>query len=94
MSITIYGDSDDLIEVDGDIREEFSYSGSEEGDLLGFSDGTLLRIRHDDQGTWRITPVCRGASNPGIEIALEGERTDRATVDAVWVVHGTGMAKR
>jgi hypothetical protein len=103
MPITVYGASDDLIEVEGDISEEFNYTGinsrpeDDEGDLLAFSDGTVLRIKFDHvRGGWRITPVVRGASNPVIEQAAEDEEdaTDKATLDAAWVVHGIGWAKR
>jgi hypothetical protein len=103
MAVTVYGASDDLIEIDGDISEEFSYTGvntrpeDDKGDLLAFSDGTILRIRFDhDRGGWRITPVVRGASNPVIEQAAEDaeDTTDMATLDAIWVVHGIGWAKR
>lgn len=63
MSVIIYGSSDDLIEIEGDVTEEFyalaEYNNGEEecGAFLAFSDGTLLRIRYDEGGVWRITPV-------------------------------------
>jgi superfamily I DNA/RNA helicase len=42
ISITVYGASDDLIEIEGDIREEFSWiPGDDETRLLVFFDGTL-----------------------------------------------------
>lgn len=98
MSITVSGASDDLIEVEGDITEEFPYIESSTtqggGDLLAFSDGTVLRIRLSNDG-WRITPVFSGTSIPIIEQHTDGEEgTDRATLDAIWVVHGIGMAER
>jgi len=40
--LKVYGASDDLIEIKGDIREEFSRYDSE-GDYLAFSDGTVLK---------------------------------------------------
>jgi hypothetical protein len=98
VSITVYGASDDTIEVDGDICEEFTYHDDDKGDLLAFSDGTLLRIRFDNAGVWRITPVIRGSATTTIEQAPEDDEvnySDRATVSyAVWVVHGIGWAKR
>jgi hypothetical protein len=103
MAITVYGASNDLIEIDGDISEEFVYTGirkrpeDDDDDLLAFSDGTILRIRFDnDLGGWRITPVVRGASNPVIEQAAEDAEgaSDKARLDAAWVVHGIGWAKR
>lgn len=98
MSITVYGASDDLIEVDGDISEEFPYLEHDTtpggGDLLAFSDGTILRVAFGTDG-WRIAPVCRGSSPLTIEQHTDGEEgTDKATLDAAWVVHGVGWAKR
>jgi hypothetical protein len=97
MTTTVYGASDDLIELDGDIYEEFSYRDDENGDLLGFSDGTLLRIRHDAEGIWRITPVSQGPAFQGVQQApADDDRnyTDRATLGEVaWVLHGSSHAK-
>jgi hypothetical protein len=92
--ITIYGASDDCIEVDGDISEEFQYQkpgyGQPSGDLLAFSDGTVLRIEFTRSGVWRITPVVHGAAGLTIEQAPENDdsnRPDRATLSgAFWVV--------
>jgi hypothetical protein len=98
MPITVYGASDDMIEVEGDITEEFDYTGDtpNSGDLLAFSDGTVLRIRFDDAGVWRIVKVAGGPVD--IAQAPEGDDsnyTDRATIKgADWVVHGIDWAKR
>lgn len=58
MPITVYGASDDLIEIDGDIREEFPYiehqSTDGGADLIAVSDGTVLRIEFTRAGTWSI----------------------------------------
>ncbi|MGC4886602.1 hypothetical protein [Micromonospora sp. DT227] len=96
--ITVYGSSDDLIEIDGDIREEFGYHNESKGDLLAFSDGTILRIFHNDSAIWRITSVARGSSELTIEQVAETDDrrySDRATLaGAVWVVHGLSIARR
>src|ERR1035437_3268732 len=94
--ITVYGASDDLIEVEGAIEEEFSYSDDENGDLLAFSCGVVLRIRYT-AGVWRITPVS-GAEMVRITQAPEDDDdnySDRAVISTLtsWVVHGTGFAK-
>lgn len=98
MAITVFGYSDDLIEVDGDIRDEFPIKDDtpDGGDLLAFSDGTLLRITYTKDGIWRITPLVRGSAELGIEQAPDnGGYSDRATLSgAVWVVHGIGHASR
>lgn len=54
--VVIYGASDDLIEVEGAIREEF-YANNGERHILGFNDGTLLQVHNDDDGIWRILPL-------------------------------------
>jgi hypothetical protein len=99
--ITITGASDDLIEIDGDLSEEFGYSdhrnsSDNQGDLLGFSDGTLLRIRHDSEGVWRITRLKAGAATFALEQADHDGRTDTATLDGDvrWVVHGSSFIGR
>ena len=89
--VKICGASDDLIEIDGGIREEFDYTDGEEGDLLVFSDGTVLRIVFSPSGIWRITPVTRGTGDLTIDQASDDEGTDTATLDGdgvTWVVHG------
>lgn len=94
MSTIITGASDDLIEVDGDISEEFNVLGNAaEGTILGFSNGTVLRVRFDDDGMWRITPLWH-AGNVKIDHATddnEGAYSDVATIDepVEWVVCGT-----
>lgn len=95
--ITITGSSDDLIDVDGDLREEFGYDNPlGKGDLLGFSDGTLVRILHDSEGVWRVTRLKAGAAVFTLEQADADGRTDRATLDGDvrWVVHGSTFAGR
>lgn len=89
MGVTVYGASDDLIEVEGDVREEFG--GGESGDVLVFSDGTALRVAWED-GVWRIRTVRRGTAELSIERAPdeydEDNNTDRATltgqITGVW----------
>jgi hypothetical protein len=51
--IRVYGSSDDLVEIEGDLTEEFS------GDnlILGFSNGLLLRIEYSPSATWFIRPL-------------------------------------
>ncbi|MEU8158150.1 hypothetical protein AB0B94_31230 [Micromonospora sp. NPDC048986] len=94
MPVVITGASDDLIEVDGDISAEFTYKDEDQGDLLAFSDGTLIRITFI-HGIWRITPAAKGSGNLTIELQNEDEDTDTATLDGDvrWVVHGQSYAK-
>lgn len=94
--LTVYGASDDLIEIEGDISEEFQYLDS--GDLLAFSDGTILDIEYR-RGIWRIVPVYRGRAALLINPAVEGDDdhySDRVTLNGVtvdWVVHGVEWAR-
>lgn len=57
--IKVYGASDDLIEIDGDIREEFN---TDEGILL-FSDGTMLEVRFNAFSQWRIDVLQEGQAH-------------------------------
>lgn len=57
--IKVYGASDDLLEVEGDIRAEFSYTDGNE--FLAFSDGTILRCTY--AGDWSITPLATGQNS-------------------------------
>lgn len=62
MKVNVYGASDDLIEVDGDIEAEFSYS-EDESNFLVFSDGTVLSVAYDDSGMWRIGRIFAGSAS-------------------------------
>lgn len=89
MSVVIYGASDDLVEVEGDIREEFNPGDGPS--YLAVSDGTVLRISYD--GQWHISRVASGSA--GYEhhpaYAKEGNRADGSAAysDRVTLV-GTG----
>ena len=54
MRLTIYGASADLIEVDGDYREEFNHYDSCDDNAkpayLAFADGTVLSITYGAGG--------------------------------------------
>ena len=56
----IYGASDDLIEVDGLLRDEIGCYGigEDEPEYLACSDGTLLGVEYD--GEWKFTIVRLG----------------------------------
>lgn len=98
--IAITGASDDLIEIDGDIREEFSYFPNvddDDGRMLAFSDGTLLRVVYDTDGIWRLTPICRGtAEMMKVEGVADEDTNDVVTLigEISWVVFGEEHAKR
>lgn len=65
MATTVYGESDDLIEVNGDVRGEVGCYGTDErphGVLLVFSDGTILEAKYGkgDMGVWGLATLCKG----------------------------------
>jgi len=71
--IKVYGHSDDLIEIEGDISEEFSWcKDDDEPAYIGFSDGTVLRIIYDETGLWKIVVINEGDAT----IVKEFEATD------------------
>lgn len=89
--IEIYGASDDLIEVEGDIREEFVRD--KDHDLLVLSNGVVLIIEYDRYGIWRINSLAGGKQvildkNPDSD---EDRYSDRAIIyDTIdWIVLGS-----
>ncbi len=59
MATKVYGASDDLIEIEGDIRDEVNCYGTDDQDkgvLLCFSDGTVLEVKYgkNDDGIWEV----------------------------------------
>ena len=97
QTITLYGASDDLIEVEGAVSEEFSHLDEEETVRVAFVGGAVLTIEYSNAGVWRITEAVTVEGSP-VEIvkAPEGDDdnySDRATVtipDGVrpWVLVG------
>ena len=89
--VTIYGASDDLIEIEGVLREEFAYNDGEH--YIATSDGSLLGIRYD--GCWRITPMAIGPDTEYSIVQAVGEDddnySDRATLTSIrpfiWVAN-------
>lgn len=95
--IRIFGVSDDLIEIEGDIREEFGppYGVST---YLAFSDGTLLSVVYDDNGFWRIHQIDQGGSHfektEGKD--LEDDYSDVVILSGPtirWAIMGTSFAR-
>jgi hypothetical protein len=98
MSIVITGSSDDLIDIEGDISEEFSHLPHDDGPAyLAFSDGTLLQVQYD--GVWRITTLKKGACQFSKEEAEEADSdnySDRVTLTGKirWVAYATKWANQ
>lgn len=55
----VTGVSDDLIEIEGEIVEEFDCFDCKNG-RLACSDGTLLRVDYDNDGLWRFGVIYKG----------------------------------
>ena len=98
--LTIYGASDDLIEIEGAIEEEFSalQEGDDTGGYLAFSDGTLLSISYTGDGLWKISIFCVG-ENTSFALTsatdIDDNYSDRVTLTGKfeWVVMGTDLAR-
>lgn len=88
-TIKINGASDDVIEVDGAVQDEFyCYTDDGQQGRLSFSDGTTLHVHYEPDGVWRITEDQIGtASVVNIEVAQAGYRSDVATItgDIAWI---------
>ena len=57
----ITGASDDLIEIEGELCEEFnSYRCEGENGRIACSDGTLMKVEYDEDGIWRFTALFKG----------------------------------
>ncbi len=54
-TVKIYGASDDLIELEGDVDSELS--GGDEPTYLLFSTGTQVKVWYGDDGVWEIEIV-------------------------------------
>lgn len=76
----IYGASDDLIELEGDIYDEVDVlSLSKDVDkpiILTFDDNTKVRITYNNNGIWKIKPLVVGHLFDKIDECLE-ESDDR-----------------
>lgn len=91
--LKVYGASDDLIEVEGDVREEINADRA----YLVTDTGVILYIRYSESGIWRIIPALN-ASSVELDFCIEddGERySDIAVIphDVSWFVCGDVFAK-
>jgi hypothetical protein len=94
--VTIYGASDDLIEVEGDIREE--YYARDAGDMANavvFPDGSVVAIEYTPAGVWRIGLERQGAGTTVEHVRApeddDDNYSDRVTLKSDqpfrWAVH-------
>lgn len=97
MGVKVYGSSDDLIEVEGDIRGEFNYKDGKIA-FLAFSNGTVLSINYDPEGMWRINLRVAGDSSFRKTEASDpdDDYSDYAFLDGdiEWVVFGYHFVRK
>lgn len=96
-TVTVSGASDDLIELEGDIRDEISPRNEEDPVMLAFSDGTALSVVYDKDGCWRVNRVAEGTAKiekVEADVADTANYSDRVTLtgDIRWCVAGNYMA--
>lgn len=100
MSVKVYGASDDLIEIEGDISEEFQAYGDDD-QFLSFSNGEVWRVKYTNEGIWRFTPVCSVGDSVYEFQATEDDEDNYSDIVIVgptsepiaWVVLGNQIAK-
>jgi hypothetical protein len=96
MRVTIYGASDDLIEIEGDLREEFN-ADSDELNYLSFGDGTVLGIEYGKGGFWRINRLVTGhaAFEKREGADADSDYSDRVTLDGdlQFCLYGTSLVR-
>lgn len=97
-TVTISGASDDLINLGGDMREEFSPEDAEEGGKLAFNDGTVLSVKYDSAGCWRVNRIHEGSAayeKKEADGPDTSNYTDTVTLkgDLKWCVLGNQMVK-
>jgi hypothetical protein len=99
--IVLYGASDDLIEIESTSfpHEEFSVwpDNPTSSIILAVSDGTILRVRYDEDGIWRFTPSVLGSASvdiiPGVDDRFHSDRVTLTGDNLRWVVLASDIAK-
>lgn len=93
--VVVWGASDDCIEIEGDVREEF-YAAAKDAwfDGLVFSTGTVVEVEYDHNGVWRVGSVRPGGATITREYAPKDDEdnySDRLTIVSdepiEWVLH-------
>lgn len=57
MTLQVYGRSDDLVEVEGDVREEFIAPHPSDRLFLTFSNGVVLLVEYGAAGEWNVSEL-------------------------------------
>ncbi len=72
----IYGASDDLIEIDGEVSEEYNKINAKNLSINA-SDGTQAKITYNDEGEWKIDLINMG--NKYLDLILSVGDDDKHT---------------
>lgn len=56
--VKVYGQSDDLVEIDGAVSDELE--GGDEDTFIRFTNGTYVAIHYGDEGIWRAKVIDAG----------------------------------
>lgn len=92
MATQVYGCSDDLVEIEGELTGEYGCYGTDDDDDLGvilaFSDGTVLAVRYgkNGQAIWGVTALRKGDLFDRID-ACDDEDAERYS-DTAWFKDG------
>ena len=79
----VTGASDDLIEISGELDEEFNAYDCSDGTMT-FSDGTMLTVEYDNNGIWRFKPDFKG----NLFEKIENGSVEEDTNDEVYFGNG------
>lgn len=79
----VTGASDDLIEISGELSEEFNAYDCSDGTMT-FSDGTMLTVEYDSNGIWRFTSLFKG----NLFEKIESGSVEKDTNDEVYFKDG------
>lgn len=75
MTTMLTGHSDDVIELKGDLCDEFYPGYEDQKGTIGLSDGSLLHYEYDSDGIWRFKPIVKGSLFDRIELGSVSEDT-------------------
>lgn len=75
MTTMLTGHSDDVIELEGDLFDEFYPGYEDQKGTIGLSDGSLIHYEYDSDGIWRFKPIVKGNLFDRIELGSVSEDT-------------------
>ena len=88
-TVTVYGHSDDLVEIEGDLDKEFNLNSGNECALI-FDDGTVVKLTYT--GAWIIDVLAQGPGLTFEKVENDGVDSDNYT-DRVTLNFPRGIGK-